>query len=187
LNARGDSTSSAARSRAVIIYASERRARFTTACVSGTLYAFFVSGRAPSTAARPAAAAFSLVQAVAGQRRLGLGCAIRNGRDAAEDDPRLGHDAVFHGDHGCDAAEREVPDLAHHLLDIDRLGSGGCVGNVDGRQDLVRKQDVFPADILAGVTKNLSIATVRSREPAVIRAVARQGDQRAAPRRRDGR
>src|SRR5262249_6137280 len=39
--------------------ANDNSARLTTAWVSGTLYAFFASGRAPSVAATPAAVAFA--------------------------------------------------------------------------------------------------------------------------------
>src|SRR5205085_486490 len=63
----------------VCVHARESNARLTTACVSGTLYAFLASGRAPSTAARAAAAhdaslrGFPLIAASALTERYGIG------------------------------------------------------------------------------------------------------------------
>src|SRR5207237_3213269 len=74
-------------------YASDSSARFTTACVSGTLYPFLASGRAPSTAARPAAAALAslsglpTIAASAFAARYGIGATPPSTMRASETRP----------------------------------------------------------------------------------------------------
>lgn len=123
-------------------------ARRTSVLTSGTLYPFFASGVAPSTAASATRSNSSSARRLAAEQRLRPGNPPGNRRDPAQHQPGVADPPFVDDNPRGNPHQRKRPYLAVHRLEVGAACISRLSRHVDRQDDLVRRQGVLDAALV---------------------------------------